>query len=93
MKNWLIIYDIRDEKRLVKVAKELSNYGVRVQKSVFEAIASDKKIGELRKKLQNIVEKEDYIVYFDICHKDWLKQEKYGPGVFELLDEKDYEIF
>ena len=30
-KHWLILYDIKNEKRLVKVAKLLECYAVRVQ--------------------------------------------------------------
>ncbi|HQM85027.1 MAG TPA: CRISPR-associated endonuclease Cas2, partial [bacterium] len=40
-KNRLILYDIRDPKRLLRVAKIMENYGYRVQKSVFEVICDD----------------------------------------------------
>ena len=33
--NFLICYDISDEKRLAKVAKELEKVSIRIQKSIF----------------------------------------------------------
>lgn len=38
----LVIYDIIDNKRRVKFAKEMSGYGFRVQKSAFEALIEEK---------------------------------------------------
>ncbi len=93
MKNWLIIYDIRDEKRLSKVAKAMESYGTRVQKSVFEMIANPDIIQELRRKIGNIIdETEDFVVYFEICTEDWQKQIKYGPRKFEVMCEKSYDV-
>ena len=37
----LVIYDIIDNKRRVKFAKEMSGYGFRVQKSAFEALIEE----------------------------------------------------
>ncbi len=92
MKRWLIIYDIRDPKRLRRVAKTVENYGIRVQKSVFETIADERTIEILRKQLTEIIEEEDFVVYFDICDTDWQKKRKYGPGKFEESEEKSYYI-
>ncbi len=92
MRHWLIIYDIRDPKRLRKVAKMMENYGVRVQKSVFEVEAKDQIIKEMRSKVQALIEEEDFVVYFNLCERDWQKKIKYGPDKFEETDEKDYYI-
>ncbi len=92
MKNWLVIYDIRNEKRLAKIAREVKNYGTRVQQSVFEIIADARAIDKLRKKIRSLMADEDFVVYFDICHEDWQKQLKYGPEEFTIREDKDYEI-
>lgn len=93
MKNWLVIYDIRDEKRLQKVAKVMESYGIRVQKSVFEIIAKPSTINELYHKIEEIInEDEDFVVYFEVCTEDWQKQSKYGPGKFEILENESYNI-
>ena len=93
MKKWLIIYDIRDEHRLPKVAKVLSEYGVRVQKSVFELEGNDKSIKRIRYRVKKAIkEDEDFIVYFNICESDWQKRLKYGPVVNENVEEKPFYI-
>jgi CRISPR-associated protein Cas2 len=92
MKKWLIIYDIKNEKRLNKVAKIINEYGERVQKSVFECEANDKVIERIRTRVNKVIEQEDYIVYFEICESDWQKRMKYGPKVNIDVEEKSFYI-
>lgn len=44
---YLISYDIPDDRRRVRVAKTLKDYGDRVQYSVFECILAGPLLGEL----------------------------------------------
>lgn len=83
LKHWLIVYDIRDEKRLVKVGKCMESYAWRVQKSVFETDADERTIGQLKRRLEAIIESEDFVLFFNICERDWQKQEKFGVGAGE----------
>jgi len=84
MQKWLVIYDIRDTKRLHRVAKIMEDYGQRVQKSVFEVEASERVIRRMRDRVKEVMHLEqDYVVYFSICEADWQKREKYGPGKYE----------
>lgn len=77
--NWLILYDIRDARRLRQVAKIVSSYGRRVQKSVFESDAPEETIKIMKRRLNYVIdENEDFILVFNICEKDWQKREKYG---------------
>lgn len=92
MKKWLIIYDIKNEKRLNKIAKIMNEYGERVQKSVFECEANDKALERIRMRVNKIITEEDYIVYFDICETDWQKRMKYGPKVNVDIEEKSFYI-
>ena len=92
MNHWLIIYDIREPKRLSKIAKEMLNYGIRVQKSVFETEADTKTLERLRKNVKSIMEEEDYVVFFSVCERDWQKRMKYGPARFEEPEEKPFRI-
>ena len=89
--HYLLIYDIRDDKRLRKIAKVMEEYGVRVQKSVFEMEATENTLKLLKKRVQKIIKEEDYVVYFKLCEKDWQKREKYGKKVF-VEEVKDFEI-
>jgi CRISPR-associated protein Cas2 len=89
-KHWLILYDIKNEKRLVKVAKLLESYAVRVQKSVFEITAPNSIIICLKNKIEKVIELEyDFVLFFEICEKDWQKQQLYGINKnFETEDTK-----
>jgi len=93
MSHWLIIYDICDDKRLSNVAKVLKNYGVRVQKSVFELEAGENIVKTIRSKINTIIENEDFVVYFNICERDWQKRLKYGLGRFEGPDESSFHMY
>ena len=65
----LIIYDIVDNKRRLKLAKFLAGYGFRVQKSAFEALITKKKYKELLERLPAYVSQEDSIRVYKIIGK------------------------
>jgi CRISPR-associated protein Cas2 len=93
MDKWLVIYDIRDIKRLRKVAKIMLDYGIRVQKSVFEIECSKDIINKLKKEIHSIITENDFVVYFSICEKDWQKKLKYGVLYQETdVEEKNFYI-
>ena len=47
----LIIYDIVDNRKRVKIAKLLSGYGKRVQKSAFEAMLTKQKYNTINEQI------------------------------------------
>ncbi len=55
----LIIYDICNNNMRVKLSKFLSGYGIRVQKSAFEAVITKKKYRELQSKISQFIKDED----------------------------------
>jgi len=57
----LIIYDITEDKPRIKLSKLLSSYGVRVQKSAFEASLNKKQYEKLIFELDRYVGREDSI--------------------------------
>lgn len=66
----LIIYDIVDNKRRVKFAKLLQGYGVRVQKSAFEAMLPIRKYEKLLSEIPRYInKKEDNIRVYKISGK------------------------
>ncbi len=91
-KHWLVIYDIRDPKRLRRVAKVMEDYGFRVQKSVFELEATTVIVARLRRRIAKIIQEDDFVVYFDLCESCWQKRMKYGPGDFCEKDEKEFYL-
>ena len=91
-KHWLIIYDICNPKRLQRVAKLISRYGIRVQKSVFEADTNDQMINSLQRKLGDIIEETDFIAIIPLCEQDWQKGEKYGVITPNDFISSKYEV-
>lgn len=58
----LIIYDIIDNKRRMKFAKEMNGYGFRVQKSAFEAVIEEHLFTKLKREIPGLIDpKEDSV--------------------------------
>lgn len=80
----LITYDVNTEtpegrKRLRKVAKECTNYGHRVQNSVFECFMDAAKCVEVKNKLADIIDvKTDSIRLYYLGNKYKTKVEHFG---------------
>ncbi len=80
-KHFLIVYDIRDTKRLGKISKCMESYAIRVQKSVFETFADDEAIGHLKGRIQKLMdEEEDFVLFFEICERDFQKKQAFGKN-------------
>lgn len=62
----LIIYDIIDNAKRVKFAKFLQGYGVRVQKSAFEAKITKKKYEKLLKQIPLYIGRDDNVRVYRI---------------------------
>jgi len=68
LKTWyLIAYDIRDNKRLNRVAKQLKGYGNRIQYSIFRCKLTEREIERLQWELKLITEPEDDIIIINLC--------------------------
>lgn len=57
----VIIYDISDNKRRVKLSKYLQGFGFRVQRSAFEAIIDKKTYNKLIKGIPKLISTEDNV--------------------------------
>ena len=55
----LAIYDVPNNKRRQKLVKLLTSYGVRVQKSAFEAVVTDRQYNDIQKRATALLEEED----------------------------------
>ena len=65
---YAISYDISDDKRRLKVAKVLKDFGQRVQLSVFEARLEPSELGRLKKRLTPILDQaEDSVRLYPLC--------------------------
>jgi CRISPR-associated protein Cas2 len=81
-------YDIRDPKRLAKVAKAMKSHGERVLKSVFECNMDEKRFGDMKRQIDEIIEPiEDSVRYYILCAK-CIKEVVYS-GKGELFQEDE----
>ena len=83
----LVTYDVNTttptgKKRLSKIAKACSNYGQRVQNSVFECDVDAAQLVQLKAKLLKIIdENADTIRFYNLGQKYTSKIEHYGIKV------------
>ena len=65
--TYLVCYDICDDKRLRKVAEICSDFGVRLQYSVFECDLDDSEKIVLNGKLEEVIDAgEDQVLYVSL---------------------------
>lgn len=85
----VISYDIVDDRRRLKVAQKLEDYGTRVQYSVFECILEEEKLKELQKGLVSLIEEEDSLRFYQLCEGCLKRIKVYGSA--EVT--KDQEVY
>ncbi|HOK66045.1 MAG TPA: CRISPR-associated endonuclease Cas2 [Anaerohalosphaeraceae bacterium] len=77
----VIAYDCTDDKRRLRVAKTLLDYGDRVQYSVFEADLDQALLKEMMQRLAQIINpQEDSIRIYHICQNCLVKTQFQGQG-------------
>lgn len=81
--NIIVAYDIANPSRLNRIAKVIKDYGVRVQKSMFEITVDHTSFSEMKARVEKIIESsENGVKYFPICEKRSGKLEIIGEGIF-----------
>ena len=89
----LITYDVNTETkagkaRLRKVAKQCTNYGIRVQNSVFECLMNEAKCREVKAILESLIDKEkDSLRFYYLGNRYKTKIEHIGAKDTLSLDE------
>src|SRR5438132_606902 len=68
-KWYLVCYDIRDPKRLRKVAKTCAGYGERLQYSVFRLWLDSRQIQQLRWELTELLDPADDVIFIPLCSR------------------------
>jgi len=87
----IVAYDIADPKRLNIVAKIIKDYGVRVQKSIFEATVDSGIFAQMKVRIEEVIAyEEDGVKYFPVCTKCAGTVEIIGQGEFTDPDEEYY---
>ena len=89
---YMVCYDITDAKRLRKVSKVLTNYGIRIQKSFFQCEISKDAVKRLTKELLKAIdEKKDRLSVYPLCDA-CLKHNVFMDGNGEIVKISTFEI-
>ena len=88
----IVAYDISGPDRLRQVAKISEDYGVRVQKSIFELDVRAGTLREMKNRIEAVIDPEvDGVKYFLLCEKCAAYiPEIIGKGIFIDPDEEYY---
>jgi len=87
----IVAYDIASNDRITKVAKILKDYGVRVQKSIFEVTVTPFVFAEMKSRIEKVIVPEtDGVKYFPVCEKCAGTVEIIGQGQYTDPDEEYY---
>lgn len=82
--RYLVLYDITDNKRLARAASIVLDYGVRVQKSVYEARLNQQSLAALRRRLADVIDpKEDGVKIFPLCESCAARRRTCGANLPE----------
>jgi CRISPR-associated protein Cas2 len=80
-KHWhLVSYDVRDPKRLRRVAKKLEGYGSRIQYSIFRCRLDRAALEKLHWELGEIMEDEDDLLVIPLCDLCACKVPEHSKG-------------
>ncbi len=89
----VVSYDVSDDKRLRRVSKELSRWGKRVQKSVFELNIKESDYLKLKRRLLKIIKlEEDSIRFYFLCKRCISSVEWTGKTPPVEIEDIDFEI-
>ncbi len=90
-KSYVISYDIVEDRDRVKAADTLKNYGVRVQKSVFECRIGEKSLKKLMTDLKQIIDPEtDSILVYILCEA--CNKQKQFLGIDVSHEDEEFRI-
>jgi CRISPR-associated protein Cas2 len=76
----VVSYDIPDDRRRVRLAHALKDFGVRVQYSVFECYLEADQLEKLRQRLGRLVDPQDDVRLYRFCQDCGTKLETFGTG-------------
>lgn len=80
-KHWhLVSYDVRDAKRLRKVAKTIEGYGTRLQYSVFRCRLDRESLEKLHWELSKIMDQVDDLLVIPLCDACSCKVQAHSSG-------------
>ena len=83
-----VAYDVVDDRKRTRLSKALSEYGRRVQKSVFECEVDDRQYIRMRERVEKEIDpEEDSVRYYSLCSRCMGNIQVYGLGVVREEEE------
>ena len=77
----VVAYDVPSDRRRLKLAHALQDFGQGVQYSVFECHLTADELGQLRSRLQKLIEpEEDQVRIYLLCAECTARVEVHGAG-------------
>jgi CRISPR-associated protein Cas2 len=87
MMNWVIAYDVSQDRNRVRLAKLLVANGIRIQKSVFLVEATRGQVDNLTQQMARHIDKKTDSVCAWPLAEAWRQQQKVVPPGTELMPE------
>lgn len=89
---YLISYDVRDDKRLRLVARQLEGSGIRIQFSVFRCRLNQRQLERLKWELTKIMDPEDDLLIIGICSRCAMRIQRRNADETWADDVSTFEI-
>jgi CRISPR-associated protein Cas2 len=87
----VVAYDIVEDAKRNRLAKVLTNFGVRVQKSVFECEIDDRQYLRMKAAIEKEIDPEwDSVRYYFLCRK--CRENIQVSGLGSVLDDEEVII-
>lgn len=84
----VVSYDIHDDRRRYRVARQMEDFGKRVQYSVFDCHLDEKDLGTLKRVLARIIDHEtDSVRFYRLCGRCAAGIEILGSGTVQSDDQ------
>jgi len=91
--KWLVCFDIKDDKKRRVIAAMLEEYGIRVQRSVFEIEISRSSLKKLTEKIEKDIDRfEDSVRFYPMDSDDIKRSIVMGFGC-EPFEGRDVYFF
>ncbi|HWZ42335.1 MAG TPA: CRISPR-associated endonuclease Cas2 [Candidatus Saccharimonadales bacterium] len=88
--QYIISYDIADDRRRSHLASALLDFGARVQESVFVANLDDELAGRMKERVAKLIDEQwDRVHIFELCQSCAGRTRVFGSG--EII--KDHEFY
>jgi CRISPR-associated protein Cas2 len=93
MQRWVVAYDIPSDRRRLRVANVLEDFGDRIQESVFEVQTKEQELGVLTRRIARVIlPAEDKVRLYPLCRDCAAKVIDLGVAERSAFDEPEVTI-